>query len=47
MKKMYIQPNVEVLSVSSMECICAASGTKSVNVAVTPESFYHTEGDFI
>jgi hypothetical protein len=46
MKKMYIQPNVEVLSVSSMECICAASGTKSIEI-VTPSSFYYTEGDFI
>jgi len=44
---MYIQPNVEVISVSSMECICAASATKSVDVVVNPSQFYNGESQFL
>jgi len=46
MKKNYIQPTIEVMDVYSMDSICAASVTKSVNVVVTPNSFYDAEDDF-
>lgn len=48
MAKKYIQPTIEVMAVSSMKSICAASGTttKSIYIPGGGTSTYSDEGLF-
>lgn len=47
MKKNYIQPAIEIMTVHSMDSICAASGTKTIKVETgTSVHEYNTEGLF-
>ena len=46
MKKMYIQPMIEVMAVNSIDLICAASGSSGKTITIDNGKSYIDEGSF-